>query len=218
MKKNLLIILLAVALAALGFRYAYEHNSAAAESDASSGATSGASSDALECIMTRYSLRAYSPRQVSDTVTEQILRAGMAAPTAMNRQPWEMVVVSEQPLKDSIASMSRGASMVSEAPLVVAVCGNTQRFIDGESAAEGGFWIQDCSAATENMLLAAHALGLGGVWCGVYPSTERVARLKAILNLPDSIVPLNVVAIGYPKAEGAVKEKWNPARVHYNRF
>lgn len=214
MKKNILIIVLAVALCAVGVRMAYERNAAE-----SGGDTAGdGSADALECIMTRYSLRAYSSRPVADSIVEKILRAGMAAPTAMRMQPWEMVVVTEQPLKDSIASVSKGMAMIKDAPLVVAVCGNTNRFIEGESAAAGGFWIEDCSAAAENILLAAHAIGLGGVWCGVYPVDERVEHMRRILNLPDTIVPFNVMAIGYPEAAGAPKDKWNPSRVHYNRF
>lgn len=212
MRKNWLIVLLAVALVAVSARYAYEHNSLSNDNGGATG-----SSDALECIMTRYSLRSYSPEPVNDSITEKILRAGMAAPTAMNKQPWEMVVVTGQALKDSLSQMSRGTSMMKDAPLVIAVCANSDRFIDGETD-RNGFWIQDCSAATENMLLAAHALGLGGVWCGVYPVEERVDKVKAILSLPDSVVPLNVVAFGYPEAADTPKDKWEPSRVHYNRF
>lgn len=126
MKKNILIIVLAVALCAVGVRMAYDRNAAESGGDMAGDG----SADALECIMTRYSLRAYSSRPVADSIVEKILRAGMAAPTAMRMQPWEMVVVTEQPLKDSIASVSKGMAMIKDAPLVVAVCGNTNRFIE----------------------------------------------------------------------------------------
>lgn len=214
MKKNWLIILLAAALATVSARLAYEHNSAAAGDDSTEAS---ASADALECIMTRYSLRSYSPQKVNDSITEKILRAGMAAPTAVNKQPWEMVVITDWELKDSLANLSRGTSMMKDAPLIISVCANTNRFLKGDTP-QGGYWVQDCSAATENMLLAAHALGLGGVWCGVFPVQERVERVRALLNLPDTLIPLNVIAFGYPAGPGSVKEKWAPGRVHYNRF
>ena len=112
MKKNILIIVLAVALCAVGVRMAYDRNAAESGGDMAGDG----SADALECIMTRYSLRAYSSRPVADSIVEKILRAGMAAPTAMRMQPWEMVVVTEQPLKDSIASVSKGMAMIKNAP------------------------------------------------------------------------------------------------------
>lgn len=169
---------------------------------------------ALENIMTRASVRQFTDRAVSRDTLETIVKAGMAAPTAMNKQPWEFVVVTDRALLDSIEAV-HPYSNLKTATAAIIVCGNMQKAIEGEGQA---YWIQDCSAATENVLLAAHALGLGAVWCGVYPMQERVAPLKEVLGLPSYIIPLNVVAMGYPAAEPQPKDKWNPEALHFNKW
>jgi nitroreductase len=206
------MLLLAVALVAVSVRLASLSTSDDAKADSDNGGT-----DALECIMTRTSIRSYTDRQVDDSTVNKILRAGMAAPTAANAQPWYLEVVTEQNLKDSIASAFEYAKMVQGCSFAVVVCGDMDHLFKSDKA-DGGFWVQDCSAVSENMLLAAHALGVGGVWCGIYPMKEREDRLRAILGLPDNLIPLNVMAFGYPSAEGEPKQKWDPAKVHYNAF
>lgn len=136
-----------------------------------------------------------------------VLKAGMAAPTAANQQAWHFVVVTDQELKDSISDAFQWTKMVRDCAFAVVVCGDMLKLFDGDRK-DGGFWTLDCSAASENMLLAAHALGLGGVWCGIYPEEDRMARLSAILNLPSNLRPLNVISFGFPESTVAPKDKW----------
>lgn len=174
---------------------------------------------AYECIMTRTSVRRYQPdRTIPADTVEMLLRAAMAAPTAVNKQPWQYVVVDNRTDLDSLASRLPYAKMLSTASLAVVPCVDLGEVIEGETA-ERGFWIQDVSASTENLLLAAHALGLGAVWTGVYPDMDRVALVQQALGMPESIVPLCVVPVGYP--EGGIpapKDKWKPEKVHYNKW
>lgn len=183
--------------------------------DGRKGAGSDASAAAIENIMTRRSVRQYTDRPVAKETVDTLLRAAMAAPTASNKQPWSFVVLTHQSLKDSIAAVLRYGQPIAKAPVCIVVCGDLHKASEDIS---GGYWIQDCSAATENILLAAHAVGLGAVWCGVYPRQERVANISRILNLPDNLVPLNVIAIGYPSGSATVKDKWKPENIHYNAF
>lgn len=168
---------------------------------------------ALFSIMTRSSVRAYTDQAIPNDTIEAILRAAMAAPTAVNSQPWHFVVVTDRARLDSIAAKLPNAErMLNHAPLAIAVCGDESRFLQGEGRE---YWVQDCSAATENLLLAAHALGLGAVWCGIYPISDRVADARKALLLPDSITPLCIVPIGYPADEPNVKDKWDTAKITY---
>ncbi len=186
--------------------------------DAESAAqtTDNSANAAIECIMTRSSVREYDPEHaVSADTIETILRAAMAAPTAVNSQPWEFIVVNEREALDSLSAALPRAKMLSTAPLAIVTCGNLGRALQGEGQ---GFWIQDVSAATENLLLAAHALGLGAVWTGVYPSQKRVEAVQKHFNLPDSIIPLAVVPMGYPVAPANIKDKWKPEYIHNNRW
>ncbi len=207
-----IILLLAVALVVVSVRLgAY---SSAKDSETEQKSSSDA---ALECIMTRASVRSYTDKQVDDSLINKVLRAGMAAPTAANQQPWQFVVVTDQNLKDSITAAFEYSKMVAHCSFAVVVCGDMDNLFKGDSP-EGGYWEQDCSAASENMLLAAHALGLGGVWCGVYPIKERIQTLRGILKLPDNLMPLNIMAFGYPAQNPTPKDKWVPSKVHYNAF
>ncbi len=171
----------------------------------------------IDCIMTRASVRSYTDEQVNDSLINKILRAGMAAPTAANQQPWHFVVINEQVLKDSITAAFEYTKMVEGCSFAVVVCGDMDNLFKGDIP-DGGFWVEDCSAASENMLLAAHALGIGGVWCGVYPLKDREQRLRSILNLPSNLTPLNVMAFGYPAQPVAPKDKWVPDKIHYNAY
>ncbi len=170
--------------------------------------------DALECIMTRTSVREYADKQVPDSVIEKILRAGMAAPTAANKQPWHFVVIKNQAIKDSIVSDFKYAKMVGNSAFDIVVCGNMSSTMDSDTPTAGN-WVLDCSAASENMLLAAHAQGVGAVWCGVYPEADRIEILSRILALPDTLVPLNIISFGYPKAATSPKDKWDETKISY---
>ncbi len=203
------MLLLAIALLAVSVRLA-------AVSSAEVGNV-GSSDAVIDCIMTRASVRSYTGEQVSDSLVSKILRAGMAAPTAANQQPWHFVVINDQNLKDSITDAFEYTKMVKDCSFAVVVCGDMDNLFQGD-VPDGGFWVEDCSAASENMLLAAHALGIGGVWCGIYPLKDREQRLRAILNLPSNLTPLNVMAFGYPAQPVAPKDKWAPSKIHYNAY
>ena len=170
---------------------------------------------AIETIMTRTSIRSFSDRAVSADTIEMLLRAGMAAPTAVNKQPWYFVVITDRAVMDSLGGNGRQSQMWKESPLAIAVCGNMEKALEGPAQA---FWVQDCSAATENILLAAHALGLGAVWTGCYPMEERMANVSQVLKLPENIVPLCVIVMGYPNESPEPKDKWKPENVSYNAF
>ena len=163
-------------------------------------------------IMTRTSVRQYTDRPISADTLETLLKAGMAAPTAVNKQPWAFVVTTGRDALDSLATLQ---PRLQTAAAAITVCGDMTRAIEGEGR---DFWVQDCSAATENILLAAHALGLGAVWTGVYPIAERVDDVSRALALPDSVVPMCIIAVGYPVADQEPKDKWDPSKVHYQRW
>ncbi len=162
----------------------------------------------IRTIMTRTSIRQYSSQPVSKSQVEMLLRAGMAAPTAVNRQPWHFVVVTN---REKLVSLGAGRNrMLEQCPLAIVVCGNLEKALSGQAQE---YWVQDCSAATQNILLAAHALGLGAVWTGVYPIDQRVSTVSSLLQLPDTLKPLCVIAIGYPAESPMPKDKWQPENV-----
>lgn len=170
---------------------------------------------AIDVIMTRSSVRAYTDQAVEKEKVEQMLKAAMAAPTGNNKQPWAFVVVDQRELLDELGSFKSAAAMLTRAPLAVVICGDMTK---AATASCPEYWIQDCSAATENLLLAAHALDLGAVWVGVYPTASSVEAVTKTLSLPENLVPLNIISIGYPLGEGKPKDKWNPEAVFYNAF
>ncbi|MFI3324052.1 MAG: nitroreductase family protein [Rikenellaceae bacterium] len=181
------------------------------------GSSSVSAEDAvIDAIMTRSSVRSYTSQVVEQDKIETMLRAGMAAPTAGNTQPWEFVVITDRAILDELPSVAGGMKMASGAPLAIAVCGVPALSMPNMP----DYWVQDCSAATQNILLAAHAMGLGAVWCGAFPDggTGREARITELLKLPEGIVALNVIVIGYPNSEPSPKDKWKADRVHYNVY
>lgn len=178
---------------------------------------------ALDVIMSRTSIRHFTGEAVPREQLETLLKAGMAAPTAMNSQPWRFVVLTD---RDKIAELLGGgprSGMFTEAGAVIVVCGQTtmMRKPFGQPDAPATeqpniFWYEDCIAATENILLAAKALGLGAVWTAGYPAQERIAPLAAALGLPDNVVILSVIPVGIPAEDPAPKDKWNPDNIHWD--
>ncbi|MCM1029129.1 MAG: nitroreductase family protein [Pseudoflavonifractor sp.] len=179
-----------------------------------SNATLSGSEAVMYNILTRTSVRQFTSEPVSIDTLNTLVRAGMAAPTALNKQPWEFVVVNEHPLLDSLAAAHPHSNLATAAAAII-VCGNMQKTMEGKGRE---YWIQDCSAATENILLAAHSMGLGAVWCGVYPMEERVEAVSKALGLPAYIIPLNVVTLGHPDGTIEPKDKWNPEAIHFNAW
>ena len=169
----------------------------------------------VENIMTRTSIRQYTDQTISADTIETLLRAGMAAPTAVNKQPWHFVAVTSKDKLKEMAINNPNAKMLEHAPLAIVVCGDMQKALEGEARA---LWVQDCSAATENILLAAHGLGLGAVWTALYLRDERARSAIEALKLPDHIVPLCAIIIGHPAEQPEPKDKWKPENVSYNVF
>ncbi len=164
-------------------------------------------------IMTRHSVRRYLDMPVTDEQVTALLHAGMAAPSGCNKQPWEFIVVNDEELLSKLADALPYAKMTAKAPLAIIVCGNMERFIEGP---DENLWEQDCSAASENILLAANALGLGAVWTCLYPHDDRIESVKHILNIPDNLVPFNLIPVGYPAQNHDSMDKWHLERVHIN--
>jgi len=168
--------------------------------------------EAMEAILSRRSIRQYTARPVPDEVVTALLRAAMSAPSAGNAQPWQFVVVTDRGILDRVPEIHPYSQMLRQAPLGVLICG------DETAEKYSGYWVQDCSAATQNLLLAAHAKGLGAVWLGIYPKEERVTAFRELFGLPQDITPLAMVALGYPAEEKPPAERYDPARVHHNRW
>ena len=182
-----------------------------------------AEKSALETIMSRKSVRSYTDQAVTPEQVETLLRAAMAAPTGMNMQPWRFVVVRDQAVKDALAGPRGG--MIAQAPVVFVVCGQTtmSRPPFGQPDAEpveveNGNWTADCAAATENLLLAAEAIGLGAVWTACYPYDDRMTPAREALGLPDNVSPFCIVPVGYPAGDDQPKDKWKPENIHYDRW
>ncbi|MCS7220972.1 MAG: nitroreductase family protein [Anaerolineae bacterium] len=163
----------------------------------------------LSFIFARRSIREYTTEPLSDADVQALLEAGMAAPSASNIKPWHFIVVRRRETLNRLAKAHQFADPLERAPLGLVVCG-----IPAASA----YWEQDTSAATENILLAATALGLGAVWIGIHPNPDRVAYVRHVLGIPDEIVPLNLIAIGHPAEEKPARTQFDPSRVHYERF
>lgn len=182
---------------------------------AMSSCSNGNNVDAvLENIHSRKSVREFTSEPVSDADIQTMLKAAMAAPTAINFQPWRFVVVNEREALDSLADQLPYAKMLKQAPLAIVVCGETL-WMGGE---ENPFWSLDCSAATQNLLLTAEALGLGAVWTAAYPDADRCKAISDALGLPSTVKPLCVVPIGHPAGENQPRDKWKPENIHYGKW
>ena len=181
--------------------------------------------EALEAIMTRHCVRSFSDREVTDETIATLLKAAMAAPSSTNARDWSFIVVRDSETLNKMADANgRPANPLRKAPVGILVCGDTERSY--KVAPE--YWIIDCANACENLLLAAHAMGLGGVWLGTWPEMERVEGQKKLFDLPDTVIPHSVLAIGWPSREeftdsdrpkAPPKPPEDPAeRIHYEKW
>ena len=141
-----------------------------------------------------------------------MLKAGLAAPSAGNQQPWHFILLTDKELIKEIPKIHPYSAMLNEASAAIVVCG------DLEKEYHKGYWVQDCSAATMNILIRAAEKDIGSVWLGVYPREDRVEGIKKLLNIPDNVIPLCVISLGYPAEEKPVKDKFDFSKVHYNKF
>lgn len=167
--------------------------------------------DVLQVIHNRRSVRNYTDEPVTPEQLEILLRAGMAAPTARNSQPWAFVVVTERERLDTLAEQLPYGKMLAKAGAAIVVCGNMERALPGVAQ---DMWVQDCSAAAQNILLAAEGIGLGAVWVGIHPIPERIAVVRRVLDLPETISPLNVISIGHPLGIEQPKRKYDERKIH----
>ena len=166
----------------------------------------------MNAIFRRRSIRKYTSDPIPDDLIQLVLEAAMCAPSAQNERPWQFVVLTERAILTTLANVSPYAKMIKEAPAAILVCAD----LDRELAP--GFWVQDCAAATENLLLEAEDRRLGAVWIGIYPRETRIDYIKNVLHLPKQIIPFSLIAIGYPAEEKAPLQRYDESRVHYNQW
>lgn len=168
--------------------------------------------DAIEAILTRRSIRKYIKKPISEKDIEDLLESAMSAPSAGNEQPWHFIVISDPKILKEIPSFHNHAQMLNEASVAILVCN------DKSLEKHGEMWIQDCSAATENMLIAVNAKGLGAVWLGIYPREERINGMRKLLSIPDHIIPFSLISIGYPGEQKPSANRYDVSRVHKNKW
>ena len=206
MKRILLVLAMIIAVAACG-----------------NSETPAPVKGAIETIMSRKSVRSFTGDKLSEDQRNTLLKAAMAAPTAGNSQPWQFLVVTDE-AKSSIPGADRGDA-IKTAGAVIIVCGETTQTRtsrDNPDAAPvvvpNGFWYEDCSAAAENLLLAAEAIDLGAVWLSCYPNEGKCAAVKAAFGLPENVEPLAIIPVGVPAGNDEPKDKWKPEKIHYNQW
>jgi nitroreductase len=168
--------------------------------------------EAMEAILSRRSIRRYTSKPVPEELMKELLEAAMSAPSASNEQPWQFVIIDDRRILDEIPRLHPYAHMLKEASWAIAVCG------DLNLEMVNGYWVQDCSAATQNILIAANAMGLGAVWLGVYPHKERAEAVQKLLGLPGHVIPLCFISIGYPAEKKPPANRYDESRVHHNRW
>ncbi|MBI4833307.1 MAG: nitroreductase family protein [Planctomycetes bacterium] len=166
----------------------------------------------MEVILSRRSVREYKNADVSEKLIKEILEAGMHAPSARNEQPWHFLVVNDRNILKKIMEFHPYATMLAQAPAAILVLGGL------ETTPDEGYAVIDCAAATQNMLLAIHDKGLGAVWLGIYPRAERITGMRKLFSLPANVLPVSLIALGYPLEEKAQEARFNQARIHYNKW
>lgn len=166
----------------------------------------------MSSIFTRKSVRKYKNRQVSDEIVTYLLKAAMQAPSAGNEQPWEFIVLRDKKTMKNLMDVHPYSGMLPSADVAIVVCGNRSREVFE------GYWVQDCSAATENILLAAEEKEVGAVWLGVYPLEERIEGVKRLLGLPENVIPLSIVPVGYPDENRTAPDRFKKDRIHYETW
>ena len=160
-------------------------------------------------LLKRRSIRKFKKDEISNEIIDELMHAAMSGPSACNRRPWDFYVIKNQVMLEKVKKATLFGRM--EAPLAIVVCGNLTRALPMQLSS---YWIQDCSAATENILLRATDLGLGSVWCGVHPQKKPEEKLRNCLELNDKQIPLNIIWIGYPNEEQEARDQYEEKRVH----
>jgi nitroreductase len=166
----------------------------------------------IKIIHQRKSVRKYESKAVSRDILVELVKAGMAAPTAADKRPWDFTVVTDKTKLKELSTYQPYAKMVETAAAAIIVSGVPSKGLEGVA---NDFWVQDCSAATQNILLAAEALGLGAVWTGAWPLQDRAVKVRQILGMSDQFIPLNVIAVGYPTGIEKPKVKFDASAMHF---
>ena len=182
----------------------------ACENTQSSGKTSDIQNETLTTILNRKSVREYTNREISSEIMNDLLKAGMAAPSSRDRRPWHFIVISDKQLLDDLGNNLKNASCLKNANKAIVVCGDT--------LLSDNCWELDCSAATQNILLAAESFGLGAVWTAVYPYADREQVVNDAFQLPENIRTLAIIPLGYPEGEHSAKDKFDETRIHQNKW
>ena len=168
--------------------------------------------DAIEAILTRRSIRKYTKKPIPYKHLQDLLKAAVSAPSADNQQPWHFIIIDDREILNEIPEFHPNAEMLKEADKAILVCADTHL------EKHKGYFPLDCSAATENILLAAHALGLGACWLGIYPREERIIGMKKLLHIPDHVVPFSLISLGYPAENKPREDRYDSSRVHHNKW
>ena len=166
----------------------------------------------MDLILKRRSIRKYKDKEVPESDIKELLKAGMSAPSAGNQQPWQFIIINEKNILDKIPNIHPHADMAPQASKAILVCGD----LDLDS--HKGFWVQDCSAVTQNILLAIESKNLGGVWVGIYPREKRIENFKKLFNLPENIIPFAIIPLGYPAEEKSPAQRYKENRIHINKW
>jgi len=168
--------------------------------------------DAMDVILTRRSIRKYVNKPISDDLIKELLEAAVSAPSAGNQQPWHFVILDDKSTFQDILTFHPNAKMLKEAQKAILVCGDLslEKF--------KGYWLLDCAAATQNILLAAHAKDVGSCWLGIYPREDRMTQMKKLLGMPDHVIPFSLISLGYPAEEKSKENRYDSSRIHYNKW
>ncbi len=166
--------------------------------------------DTLDALLSRRSIRKYDSRELPQELPEELIRYGMYAPSACNKQPWHFIVIRDRQVLDEIADFHPNGKMLKNTTCAILVCG------DEVKAHDKGYWPVDCSAATQNILLAAHAKGLGACWIGIYPREERISKMKKIMKLPEHIHAFSLISLGYSTETPLPPKRFDASRIHLN--
>jgi len=165
-----------------------------------------------EVLLKRRSVRKFTQEPVSEEMINELMHAAMSGPSACNKKPWQFYVVENQDVLEQLRQASKFTNM--KAPLAIIVCGDLSNALPMQL---GEYWVQDCSAATENILLRATDLGLGAVWCGIYPQKRAEKNVRELLGLKEHLIPLNIILVGHPNEEPAARDQYEEERVHFIR-
>lgn len=210
-KYKIVSLVLGIALLATMTRLVATHREATHNNETNNVSMADA---VMSNLLARKSVRSYTNEAVTRSQLDTLVRAAMAAPTGKDMRPWKFVIIDDKDMMQKLSAALPQAKMLTEAQAAIMVCGDLS--ITDKEGKPSTNWTFDCSAATENLLLQAEAMGLGAVWTGVYPYEDRTAAVQSVMHFPEHIVPFNLVPIGHPKGETQPKDKYNKANIHYN--